>query len=132
MLELRREIPIPIYKGKLLIIFGSDSNKIFKRLTGQERDRNSVAVTFVYNGNLAMIFAAKHVTPGSIAHEALHVINMTWERIGHNPSISNDEPDTYFIEWLVNEIHKIHDEFQKKCSRKRINTRNRRRRTAVP
>ena len=39
-----------------------------------------------------------------IAHEAFHVVDAVFEKIGHQQSSDNNEPGAYLIEWIVNKI----------------------------
>lgn len=56
-----------------------------------------------------IIFNLSHnqsISYGMLAHEALHVVDSLFDRIGHNYDYENNEPAAYLIEWIVNEIIK--------------------------
>lgn len=49
------------------------------------------------------------ITPGIIAHEALHLCNMIFNYISAEPTFANDEPLAYLLTWIVDECHKFYD-----------------------
>lgn len=50
--------------------------------------------------------AHESITYGMISHEALHVVDEVFNRIGHDYSVENNEVGAYLIEWLTNQIFK--------------------------
>lgn len=47
----------------------------------------------------------KDASPGVVAHEAAHVVNMIFDDHLIKLDINNDEPQCYLLEWVVNQIH---------------------------
>jgi hypothetical protein len=54
-----------------------------------------------------VIFVRKYLTPGLIAHEAVHIKNMMFDAVGIINDLNNDEPEAYFMGWLVDAIHEV-------------------------
>ena len=42
--------------------------------------------------------------PGSVAHEAYHIMNRIYENVGYTPDVKNDEASAYFLDYLVTNI----------------------------
>jgi len=51
---------------------------------------------------LAVSFKSKDA--GTIAHEAIHIKNIIYRRIGATLDLKNDEPEAYLVGWLVDTI----------------------------
>ena len=54
-----------------------------------------------------MIFEREHITAGIIAHEAIHTKNHIFDSIGIILDPTNDEPEAYFMGWLVDFISDV-------------------------
>jgi len=54
-----------------------------------------------------MIFEREHITAGIIAHEAIHTKNHIFDSIGITLDPTNDEPEAYFMGWLVDFISDV-------------------------
>jgi hypothetical protein len=50
---------------------------------------------------VVLLFQAKAITYGIIAHECLHAVNMIFNAINYRPRMDNDESQTYALEYLV-------------------------------
>jgi len=48
-----------------------------------------------------MIFEREHIGAGHIAHESIHMKNHIFGSIGIELDPANDEPEAYFMQWLV-------------------------------
>jgi len=59
------------------------------------------ALLIIFNFN-----TAQTLTYGMIAHEAMHIVDEIFHSIGHDYDVENNEPGTYLIEWIVNQIFK--------------------------
>lgn len=57
-------------------------------------------------------------TPGTVAHEMLHVVQMVMSAIGHNYDETGDEPSAYLLGYLVEEYYRLKKEHQKKNKKK--------------
>lgn len=51
--------------------------------------------------------ASGYPTPGIIAHEAKHLVNLLFGYIGHRLDMYNDEVECYLLGWCVNRIHEV-------------------------
>jgi len=54
-----------------------------------------------------MIFEREHITAGIIAHEAIHTKNHIFDSIGIILDPTNDEPEAYFMTWLVDFVTSV-------------------------
>jgi len=119
----RKTIKIPIYKG-LLDICITDSqkeiNQIYSTYLGDNIYEDDEKI-FAYmvrckerNDNIPLrrelvVFNVNHiydkVTNGTIAHEAFHLTNSILASAGVMFEVDNDEPFTYLLGWIVDEIH---------------------------
>ena len=108
-------IDIPIYRGKLIIIASDDAGAVVKKFSLDEDyfDDELYAHSIVddYNGWMGyyVILNPNHsfskLTNGTIAHEAMHVV---FEKFADNGVIithKNQEPTTYLLGWITDEIH---------------------------
>lgn len=43
---------------------------------------------------------------GQIAHECKHLVNRVFSVCGIKLDVENDEPECYFLTWVVNEVYK--------------------------
>lgn len=67
---------------------------------------NVLYVTFVKDKR----DGATYPTPGIIAHEALHLMNEIFSKVGYRVDQYNDEPQAYLLTWIVNRIHEFVNE----------------------
>ena len=51
-----------------------------------------------------MIFEREHINAGTIVHESIHLKNHIFGSIGIELDPANDEPEAYFMGWLVDFI----------------------------
>lgn len=51
----------------------------------------------------------QYPTPGIIAHEALHLMNLIFSDINSRVDQSNDEPQAYLLGWIVDNIHELNN-----------------------
>ena len=62
-----------------------------------------------------------HITMGIIVHEAVHVKNMIYQKIGYRPKTNNDEAEAYFMEWIVDFIYNNYTKFTEQEKQNSIN-----------
>lgn len=113
-----KALDIPIYRGKFIIIVSNDANKVKKYLP-EFRDKSPYAHTWQinWNGNqgFAVVFNFENehrpIFNGTIAHEALHVVDFILEDRGVQPDFINDEPSAYLLEWIVDEIYRFCEKY---------------------
>jgi hypothetical protein len=76
-----------------------------------EADRRHIrALTVSYDDDkrtkrFMMIFSGK-ATPGEIAHECKHLVNMLFSFHGFKLSLTNDEMECYYLHDVVDRVHK--------------------------
>lgn len=101
---------IPIYFGELVILQDTDFKKIIKRYNLDESASGMEAFAFRLNPKGSptkyVVALRKGVTPGVVAHEALHVVNMLFDDCCIQLDIKNDEHSCYMLGWIVDKIHK--------------------------
>jgi len=54
-----------------------------------------------------IIIEREHISAGLIVHEAIHIKNHIFESIGITLDPMNDEPEAYFMQWLVDFITSV-------------------------
>ena len=127
---LIRKTRIPTYKTRFWVVVSNSINRsvdavedLIDHKIMDDADRRS-AVAYMYafedpQGRYHIIVFLKHsCTPGEIAHEAKHAINIAFKWHGVGLSISNDENECYYLEWAVNRVHSAVREYKKKFLKK--------------
>lgn len=105
-------IELPLYQGVFVLHMVDDIEALDKEYKLELRnDAEFDAVTFTApesNNNwfgFHIAFLTKETSPGIIAHECLHVLNLIFDRVGIRYDQYNDEPAAYLMKWLVNNVH---------------------------
>lgn len=112
----KKSIPIPLYGGDLIIIFSNSVEKIQKEVPHFKKKH-----LFAYSSYddskgrdyfiiLNFDDEFEEITPGIIAHEALHVGHYIFHDIGADSDLNNDEPLAYLLKWIVDQVHEFHNE----------------------
>lgn len=113
----KKKINIPIYHGKLNIVFTNDMDKLYN-LTGYEEEFLFGAAFRSYMGGsplpqyvLAINFDMANfpMDHGTISHEALHIAMFLSEDRMIKLDYDNPEPLTYLTGFIVNEVYKFMD-----------------------
>lgn len=104
----KQTIDIPIYCGKLTMVFDKDLSFVEKKYkTASLEDFG--AVTFKdekkYRHYVAAFTDAKHLS--NIAHETIHIKNLIFLDCAMELDRHNDEPEAYLTGWLFDEIYKF-------------------------
>lgn len=60
----------------------------------------------IWENVICVTFHKKHFEPDTVAHEAVHVVNMIYDYSGIRHDPKNDEPQAYLTGWIVGEIHR--------------------------
>jgi len=102
-----KEVPIPIYFGKLIIILTDDFKKVNKVYRTKIKDKLYDAVVFRTTKEGSHIVAMKVVNWPIIAHETVHLVNDIFIKCGVQLDKINDEPQAYLTGWIVGEIEKF-------------------------
>jgi hypothetical protein len=71
------------------------------------------------NRSIYMIFLKPHATPGEIAHEVKHVLNLMFRWHGQKLSTDNDEWECYYLEDIINRVHRCILKYRKKYNKKK-------------
>jgi hypothetical protein len=106
-------VKIPIYPGYLYVCY-TDSILSHGRSIGVEYsldidDCLAVASKRMINGALHHTILMKHTqfeNYGTIAHEALHVVNHIFKDVGIVANQDEDEHTAYLLSWIVEQIQK--------------------------
>lgn len=102
-----KKIEIPIYFGKLVLIQDKNWEKVNKKYKTQAT-KNFEAFFFKEekkSGRIEYVVCFhKNVKSGTIAHEAVHVVNNIFKDRFINLDTENDEPQAYLTSWIVSEI----------------------------
>lgn len=103
-------VEIPIYKKLLMIIDSEDLEYGYQFGLEEFYETGDVAFAHtIYSGYgkdnrkcIYVVLNSKHTEfrPSIIAHESVHVVNMVFHMIGHEPDVNNDEPQAYLTEWV--------------------------------
>lgn len=109
-------VKIPIYPGNLRIIFTEDLEVVKEFFP--DYDRNAIAgVTGVTEDELWTVTTI--INPyynyddlglsiyGTIAHEALHVVQEVFYNVGIEMDLTNPEPANYMLGWVVDNIYQL-------------------------
>jgi hypothetical protein len=122
---LIRKYRVPTYGGRIWFVVHPSITKAFDivediidaRIVSIENRRTVDAYTYGYEtapgGCHYIVFMRPKVTPGRVAHECEHVLNMIYKWYGARRSLSNDEPECYMLEWLVDRACRALDTFSK-------------------
>jgi len=105
---IKKTIKIPIYFGELTIIQTDDFAKIEKQYSLKETNSyeaftfknlksNYLQITVVFNNQ---------VSPRTVAHESLHILNWIFTERNIEYDFYNDEPAAYLLGWIVEQVHK--------------------------
>lgn len=117
---------VPLYPRKLWVAIGQDTKQIYQKLTlsGARKPAlpNAVAVTTSardkddYAGILIWIIYTNELTPGVLAHEAMHAVDYVMNDIhnGEHRYEDANETDAYLLEWFVDTANKCFVEYKKK------------------
>lgn len=102
-----KTINIPIYRGKLTIIFDKDLSYVEKKYKTSSLN-NFGAVTLKDESKYRNYVVAFEYFDGSIiAHEIVHIINYIFLDCGIELDRVNDENQAYLTGWLFDEIDKF-------------------------
>lgn len=107
---MKKSTKIPIYFGTLIIHQNKSLKPIKKKykLNGDIDKIDACAFTTYSKKGFAkyvMAFTGT-CTPGIIAHEVVHIVNMIFKDVEVDLDVYNDEPQAYFTEWVTNQCHK--------------------------
>jgi len=115
-------IPIDLYGHDIVVSIGqidddlydlikeNISRKRFDKLLGNQ---TAIATTSKFKNGCIIIRFSKDIKDiGIVAHEAFHAIIFLFEKIGIQFSYQSEEAYAYALEFLVNQILKIKEEYE--------------------
>ncbi len=106
----KKKIKIPLYHGEITII-KTDNLLDVEKMYNTESMHFCDAVVFrdfKPSGYSRYVVAfSKDISPGTIAHESLHLTGYIFADMNASFDMVNDEPQCYLLEWIVEEIHKF-------------------------
>lgn len=104
---ITKTIKIPIYFGKLILILTEDFEDVNKKYSFTINPKNTGAIAFHSKERNEFIIALKDVKWSTISHEAIHIMNYMFLDRDISLDRENDEPQAYFVAWVVNEVEKF-------------------------
>ena len=115
---LIKKLKAPLYGTALWIVISPNilrsidavEDSIDKRIIDENGRKSTRAYTYAYedHGGKAkvLIFLTNNAKPGVIAHECNHAVNVILGWHGVKPSFANDEGESYYLEQIVDKVHK--------------------------
>lgn len=108
-------IPTTVYPVPIHIFYGEEdkAHKFFKKsLDKRDKERIKEFFTGSYNARtcqtaysgIALHF--KNIRPGIIAHEMFHCVEFVFEKIGIIHCDETSETFAYYLDYLVEQVHK--------------------------
>ena len=116
-----KKVKIPIYEQILYVSVTEDYSKEeeeYEYVWRPERE-DFFGHTSGLNNQYLIILNKKYLKDelhivSTISHEAFHVTNMLFKRIGAVPDIDNDEHQAYLLSWIVEQVYKIYKNYEKR------------------
>lgn len=109
-----KELEVPLYRGKLVIILTNDKEQLQKYIPDFE-DEEPYAHTWLVNwkGKQGFVIVLnfensfRKIHNGTITHEAIHATHFIAQERDIEADFLNDEPITYLAEFITDEIYKL-------------------------
>lgn len=119
-----KKFRIPTYGGKLWVIVHPNiktaidvvEDMVSERIHYKDqRAYDSYTYSLLHDDDRywTMIFLKPNAKPGTIAHECKHAVNHIFSYRGTKLSLSNDEHECYFLEWMIYSAHRAIDMYKK-------------------
>lgn len=112
-----KRVLIPIYHQYLEIIICDDCEKEIEFINKKfyyEHERFDFCGYSEARGKVYFILLNKkyllnetHVV-STISHEAFHITNFLFNRVGITPDSRNDEPQAYLLSWIVEKVYEFY------------------------
>lgn len=107
----KKSVNIPLYKGNLIIILSNDEDRLKKEFPDNWEKDDFVFFYYKDDYHYYLIFnfhkADRNISHSNIAHESLHAANVILDSRGVVSDFNNDEPVTYLLEWIINQVYKF-------------------------
>ena len=119
-----KKLKVPVYRYSLWIVISGSIIKsidavedLIDKVIAHPKEKNALsAYTYGYQDHdgktRVIVFLKNNVSPGTIAHEANHAKNIILSWSGVKPSFTNDESESYYLEYIVDRIHDTIDSYQ--------------------
>lgn len=106
----KKEIWLPIYNGKLVIIAGNDYRNIAKKYAVDMTSNNFEAISYAMlakdgSYNFVVFFTIQTIDIDIIAHEASHLVNKVFKSHSVKYSKDNDEHFAYLLGWITKKCY---------------------------
>lgn len=108
-----KEVSIPLYSGKAIIIFTNDGEKL-KKYPHLFYEDDFYAYSYFdveHSDDFYIVLNFNHpykkITHGVVSHESLHLTDFILNDRGVVADFENDEPITYLLNWVVDEVYKF-------------------------
>lgn len=108
---------LPVFKSRVWVVIGSTldaaidfvEDKTSEKVISDENRKVTRAYTYAYQEETGrsryILFFKNTATPGEIAHECKHLVNILFNWCGFKLSLTNDEMECYYLEDIVNRAH---------------------------
>ncbi len=110
---VKKKIKIPIYDANLWVVVHDDLEKGIAMLPrcldidATEDDKDVQAICYSDFPHYGIAFDYNSLSPGIIHHEVAHVVRDIMHAIGFTIDPQNDEPVSYFEQWLNDKVTDI-------------------------
>lgn len=123
--EVIEKFKVPIYRSLLTVIVTNTIMKSIDLLEDQvdvkvhsDSERSSTrAYTFAYVEESGVkkfyLFLRPNCKPGELVHEIKHVVNLIFLWHGAKLSLTNDEPECYYLEQITNKVFEAVKKYNK-------------------
>lgn len=113
---IKKKFKTPLYGVPFTVIIYKEHSEIekFFEKSNFEPSKEHDGWVATIDSQLYLVFLAQdkgYPTAGIIAHEAKHLVNNIFIEICHELDRYNDEPECYLLGWIVDEIHKLKEEY---------------------
>lgn len=131
---LIKKIKVPVYKTNVWLIICDNiknaieavEDQLDERIATPATKRSALAYTYGYEDHKGtkkiLIFLKHNASPGVIAHEIKHSINIIFSWHGVRLSLVNDEPECYYLSDFVDTTHRVIESYKKKYVYKPIHS----------
>lgn len=120
-----KKFQLPLYQGSkrsalhVIITDEYNWNKTCKKLRsysdqelelGQYKEMAACAIDLEKNGSMTFFIVLtkdRGLDFNTLSHEAIHIKNKIWKSRGIKLDVNNDEPEAYFMGWLMEKLSGI-------------------------
>lgn len=122
---LIKKLRVPVYGTPFWIVVADNVPKAIDvvedfvdRNIANQKDKKSLdAYTYAYEDHdgvyRMLVFLTPYLSPGRVAHEAHHAVNILFSWHGVRPSFTNDENESYYLEQMVDKLHRVLNHYKK-------------------